>query len=74
MRVNLAGVSWTDKNLVVTFTLGEVRARRVHELRIPLVLLCDPEFWVKLNAAEARRLRAAWATGQESLPPWSDTD
>ena len=72
MKLNLVGVSWTDRALVVTFTVGEVRARRVHELRIPLELLCDPEFWMKLNRAEARRLKRAWGDPEPTLPAWRE--
>ena len=70
LKTNLQGVAWTDRNLVVTFTIGEQRARRVHELRIPLVLLLDPGFWDKLNSAEARRLKRAWEETGDTPLPW----
>lgn len=69
LKTNLQGVAWTDRALVVTFTLGELHARRVHDIRIPLELLLDPGFWEKLDKAEARRLRRAWE-GDDALPPW----
>lgn len=72
LKVILVGIATTEKNLVVEFTLGEVRARRVHTLRVPLRLLLDTDIIARLSNVEALRLKQHWLRGQAPLPPWDD--
>lgn len=66
-RIEYQGVCVTDKYLTVTFTLGEQRAKRVHEVKVPVDHLVQAAVGEVLNQAVARNLKAYWESGATPL-------
>lgn len=66
-KIRYEGVTVTEKYLTVTFTLGDQRARRVHDVKVPvehLVTACVAEV---INKSVARSLKAYWEEGEVPL-------
>lgn len=66
-QIEYQGVTVTDRYLTVTFTIGEQRARRVHNVKVPVEHLVQASVAEVINQAVARNLRAYWEAGAEPL-------
>lgn len=67
-QVGFEGVTMTAQYLTVHFTVGQKAAKRLEMVKVPWSALVDTKIHEHLNAAEVRRLKAAWEGAQPELP------
>lgn len=67
MNGTYEGISWTDKYLTVSFTVGQGAAKRFRYVKVPMEHLLDAGLTKGLERIEEKRFRDHWAAGQPPL-------